>query len=111
MRGRDRKQRVAVGGERAAISVPISVLAPARLSITTDCPMLSVSFLPIRRDTVSAGPPAESGTMRRIGRDGYGPSAALAADTATAQMRETHPPHAVRMVSRSSSVKIGIPLL
>src|SRR5215216_6210043 len=48
------------------------VLAPERLSITTCWPSCSPSFSPISRPRKSAGPPGANGTIRVIGRDGYG---------------------------------------
>src|SRR5512134_1457166 len=46
-------------------------LAPARLSITTCCPMRSERPLPAMRPIKSTPPPAGNGTMIRIGLLGY----------------------------------------
>src|SRR5215472_17287084 len=63
------------------------VLAPGRFSITTGCPQSWLMVWPIRRATMSLGPPAGKGTMIRIGRLGKladGSSAAAAPDADSA---------------------------
>jgi hypothetical protein len=46
------------------------VLAPGRFSISTGWPHASLILWPIRRATMSLGPPGGNGTMIRIGRLG-----------------------------------------
>src|SRR5207302_11271568 len=61
------------------------VLAPGRFSITTGCPQSWLMVWPIRRATMSLGPPAGKGTIIRIGRLGKladGSSSAAAAPDA-----------------------------
>src|SRR5262245_19016803 len=63
------------------------VLAPGRFSITTGCPQSWLMVWPIRRATMSLGPPAGKGTIIRIGRLGKlaaGSSAAAAPDADSA---------------------------
>ena len=43
---------------------------PGRLSMMTGCPMLSETFWPSRRMTISELPPAGNGTMMVMGCDG-----------------------------------------
>ena len=47
------------------------VLPPPRLSTTTCCPQLSVSFWPSRRAMIVVLPPGTKGTIQRIGFVGY----------------------------------------
>src|SRR5262245_10770185 len=64
------------------------VFAPGRFSITTGCPQSWLMVWPIRRATMSLGPPAGKGTIIRIGRLGKfadGSSAAAAPDADTAR--------------------------
>src|SRR5260370_35500545 len=65
------------------------VLAPGRFSITTGCPQSWLMVWPIRRATMSLGPPAGKGTILRIGRWGKladGASAAAAPDAKIARL-------------------------
>src|SRR5262249_43585222 len=58
------------GAAFAAACAPMMVLAPGRFSITTGCPQSWLMVWPIRRATMSLGPPAGKGTIIRIGRLG-----------------------------------------
>ena len=58
------------GGDLATMSVPITVLPPARLSTTTDCPHISFSFCASTRAMMSVLPPAANGTTSRTGLAG-----------------------------------------
>src|SRR5262249_46287687 len=49
---------------------PMMMLAPGRFSITTGCPQSWLMVWPIRRATMSLGPPAGKGTIIRVGRLG-----------------------------------------
>src|SRR5574341_2682332 len=51
--------------------MPMSPLAPGRLSTTTCCPSASLSFTPMVRASVSVLPPGANGTTNRTGRVGY----------------------------------------
>src|SRR5262249_35873345 len=65
------------------------VLAPGRFSITTGCPQSWLMVWPIRRATMSLGPPAGEGTISRVGRLGKladGPAAAAAPDAVIAKL-------------------------
>ena len=62
------------GGDLAAISVPVMVLPPARLSTTTCCPQSSVSLVPTVRPIKSLMAPGVKGMMRRTGRVGKAPA-------------------------------------
>src|SRR6266436_3656868 len=65
------------------------VLAPGRFSITTGCPQSWLIVWPIRRATMSLGPPAGKGTIIRIGRLGKladGSSAAATPDAEIARL-------------------------
>src|SRR5215470_13560803 len=77
------------GAAFAAACAPMMVLAPGRLSITTGCPQSWLIVWPIRRATMSLGPPAGKGTIIRIGRLGKladGSSAAAAPDAEIARL-------------------------
>src|SRR5688572_4070758 len=52
---------------RAAASVPIVPLAPARFSTTTACPQISPRRGAMRRATMSVPPPGGKATMTRTG--------------------------------------------
>src|SRR5215470_18910736 len=76
------------GAAFADACAPMMVLAPGRFSITTGCPQSWLMVWPIRRATMSLGPPAGKGTMIRIGRLGKladGSSAAAAHDAEIAR--------------------------
>src|SRR5262249_3387525 len=73
----------------AAACAPMMVLAPGRLAMTTGCPQSWLMVWPIRRATMSLGPPAGKGTIIRIGRLGKladESSAAAAPDTEIAKL-------------------------
>ena len=57
---------------------PITVPAPARLSITTLWPSLSPSFLPISRPSTSVAPPGGNGITSVMGLEGKAASCAMA---------------------------------
>src|SRR5512134_753486 len=61
----------------------IAPLAPARLSTTTVCPKLSVSFCPTARPIVSGPPAAAVGMISRMGFAGYCCAGAATASAAT----------------------------
>ena len=56
------------GVARATICVPMVLLPPPRLSITTCWPNSSLMYGPTMRDSVSVSPPGTYGTTRRMGR-------------------------------------------
>ena len=57
-------------GARTAASVPITVLAPGRLSMTMLWPSARLSGADRARATVSTAPPGGNGTIKRMGRAG-----------------------------------------
>ena len=65
-----KKQRVAVGSERAAAPMPILPPPPARFSTTKDAPVVSCSAAAMMRAMMSEGPPGELATMIFTGRSG-----------------------------------------
>src|SRR5258706_2623156 len=75
------------GAALATASVPGMPPAPARLSMTMDCPSASESCGAIARAAMSVTPPGEAGTTIRMGREGY--CCALAAAASTQQRRKT----------------------
>src|SRR5688500_11187286 len=58
------------GAALAAVSVPLTLPAPGRLSTTMVWPRVSLIFCASRRAIRSVEPPALCGTIRRIGRVG-----------------------------------------
>src|SRR5258706_13553798 len=72
------------GGVRTNISQAIAVLAPPRLSTTTDWPRYSPSFGASTRATMSLVPPGGKPTRKRIGFEGKGACAAAGNAAASA---------------------------
>ncbi len=72
------------GGAVFTAMVPITPLAPGRLSTTTGWPVRSSTCRPISRAVMSPEPPGAKGTMMRTGRVGQA-CARAAGDAAAAR--------------------------
>src|SRR5262245_53035584 len=94
----------------ATTSAPILPPAPVRFSTTNCCPSSSPIFAPMRRATMSVGPPAAKGTTMRIGFDGYAsPAVAAAPASANAAIIAARPRRAINF-NHPTGVKTDVSL-